>query len=426
MSQIFAFAGFALLAAMVAVVLLRAVARARHTDAADGTERAMKVYRDQLAEVDRDLARGTLSASEAERLRLEVSRRILDLDRAQAVRHVGGPAPEKMRKLAMGTVGAAIVGSAALYAYIGVPGYPDMPLVERHADAAEIRANRDRQAALEAEFAAAFPDGFQFEGREELEPLVAQLRDAVARRPLDPDGLILLVQNETRLGNLRAAIEAQEQLIALRAEGREHLNDLEVLLDLMVNATGGIVSPEAESVIETILARDATNGPALYYTGRMYAQTGRPDMTFRVWRRLHDISAGDDPWMDEVRRTLPELARISGEPRFTLPPRPLPRHVAAPSQADIDAAADLSPEERVQMIEGMVDGLMARLANDGGTAEDWAQLLQALAVLERRDQALAILQEARTVFAARAEDLAVINETAARAGLRISGPDGDN
>jgi cytochrome c-type biogenesis protein CcmH len=83
--------------------------------------------------------------------------------------------------------------------------------------------------------------------------------------------------------------------------------DMAFLLDLMVLATGGWVSPEAEAIVERTLRLDPSNKIALYYLGRMYDQTGRQDMTFRVWRRLHDLSAGDDPWMDEVRAALPDL-----------------------------------------------------------------------------------------------------------------------
>ena len=42
----------------------------------------LDVYRDQLKEVERDLARGVVSESDAERARTEVSRRILQADAA--------------------------------------------------------------------------------------------------------------------------------------------------------------------------------------------------------------------------------------------------------------------------------------------------------------------------------------------------------
>lgn len=421
MSILLQAAGFILIALLVGVILTRAMARASEVAVADGAERAMKVYRDQLSEVERDLARGTLAETEAERLRLEISRRILDLDKDAASRRVGGPAPRSMRLAAYGIILVVVAGSGALYLSVGAVGKRDMPLLDRFADAAEVRRTRPAQAELEAQVAAAFPGDIEFPGRDELEPMVAQLRAALADRPLDIAGHSLLAQNEARLGNLRAAIEAQERVIELRGPAVD-ADDFAYLLDLKVIAAGGFVSPEAETVIEQILRSDPTNGVALYYSGRLYAQTGRPDMTFRIWRRLHEVSPGDAPWIPEIRAALPELARISGEPRFQLPPRSAPAGAEMP-EIDMEAVQQMEPDERDAMIAGMVDGLMARLANDGGTAGDWAQLIRALGVQGRTEEATAILQEARTVFAARPDDLELINSTATAAGLSTPSPE---
>ncbi|MFN4058933.1 MAG: c-type cytochrome biogenesis protein CcmI [Roseinatronobacter sp.] len=411
-------AGFAVLVLMVGAVLVRAVMRAGASEVAGMRERSLQVYRDQLAEVERDLERGTLQSSEAERLRLEISRRILDVDKSGRADLRAGPAGARIA--ALGVILVALAGSAFLYLGIGAAGYPDMPLAQRHADALEARRNRPSQAVLEAQFLAAFPDPEPFEGRDTLEGMVAQLREALARRPDDATGFTLLAQNEARLGNMAAAIAAQVRVIEIKGDAVT-APDLAFLLDLMALATGGVVSPEAEAVIERALRLDPAEPIALYYLGRMYAQTGRPDMTFRVWRRLHEVSRRDDPWMPEIRAALPDLSRISGEPRWTLPPLPAVTS-AGPSAAEIEAAAEMSPEDRMAMIEQMVDGLMARLANDGGTAQDWAQLVRALTVLDRRDQAQTILQEARTVFAARADDLALINDMARAVGLTGTAP----
>ncbi len=419
MTELAAYAGFALIALGVALVLGRAVMRAGTIAVGDGRDRAMKVYRDQLSEVERDLMRGTLGTDEAERLRLEISRRILDLDRGEGARPAGRPAPAPMRLLALAVVLVAVLGSGLLYMRVGVPGYADMPLVERHAQAAEARRTRPGQAELEAEFARAFGEPRTLEGQEELESMVAQLREVMLNRSEDVTGWRLLAQNEARLGNYAQAISAQERVVALLGENAGS-GDLAQLLDLMVIAAGGLVSPEAEVVIERILRRDPSDGVALYYTGRMYAQTGRPDMTFRVWRRLHELSTADAPWLPEIRAALPELARISGEPRFTLPP--LPASARGPTAGDLDAAEEMEPEDREAMIEGMVGNLSARLASEGGPADDWARLIRALAVLGREEQARAVLGEARQVFAAQAAELALINEAAAQAGLAGGAP----
>jgi cytochrome c-type biogenesis protein CcmH len=50
------------------------------------------------------------------------------------------------------------------------------------------------------------------------------------------------------------------------------------------------------------------------------------------------------------------------------------------------------------MIGAMVEGLAARLGNQGGPPEDWARLIQALGVLGQVDRARAIWAEARLVF----------------------------
>ena len=67
---------------MVAVVLLQALRRAGTEAAPTGAEDLI-IYRDQLAEVDRDLVRGVLPPEEAGRLRIEVQRRILEAGRSQ-------------------------------------------------------------------------------------------------------------------------------------------------------------------------------------------------------------------------------------------------------------------------------------------------------------------------------------------------------
>ncbi|NDH20710.1 MAG: c-type cytochrome biogenesis protein CcmI, partial [Rhodobacteraceae bacterium] len=52
----------------------------------DESETQLAIYKDQLSEIERDEARGTLTADEAKRLRTEVSRRILARFASSAVR----------------------------------------------------------------------------------------------------------------------------------------------------------------------------------------------------------------------------------------------------------------------------------------------------------------------------------------------------
>ena len=138
----------------VAALLLLALLRGREgvepTAAAD-----LRVYRDQLREVDRDLARGLIPAAEADRLRADIGRRVLEADRAL---HEGAAATEAPRALTMAmAAGLVAILAGGVWTYVarlGAPGYPDLPIAQRIAMAEEVRAARPGQAAAEAELAA--------------------------------------------------------------------------------------------------------------------------------------------------------------------------------------------------------------------------------------------------------------------------------
>ena len=69
------------------------------------------------------------------------------------------------------------------------------------------------------------------------------------------------------------------------------------------------------------------------------------------------------------------------------------------------------------MIEGMVAGLSDRLATQGGPPEEWAQLIGALGVLGRRDQAAAIYANAIDVFADNPSAMDLLTRAGQRAGV---------
>ena len=389
-------------------------AQARAEAVGDGAppKREMQVYAAQLREIERDVARGTVSEEEAARLRTEIARRLLEADRAKRV--AIDRAPPAMRRIGLALIPVIALIAGVTYWHWGAPGYPDLPLAQRHAEAAQMRAARPSQAELEAEWAANPQRPALGEPDAEFATLLERLREVLETRPLDIEGHRLLARNEANIGNIAAAAAAQARVVEL-AGAEVALGDQVLLAEFMVLAAGGVVSPEAESVLERILRRDPTNGLARYYTGLMFAQTGRPDLTFRLWRGLLDDSRPDAPWVPHLRATLPDLAQIAGV-RYQLPP-PEASGARGPSQSDMQAAMDLDPEARAQMIGGMVEGLAARLAASGGPAEDWARLIAALGVLEQSDRARAIWAEAQRLFADQPEGLAQIEAAARGAGV---------
>jgi cytochrome c-type biogenesis protein CcmH len=87
------------------------------------------------------------------------------------------------------------------------------------------------------------------------------------------------------------------------------------------------------------------------------------------------------------------------------------------SDADMAAAAEMSSEDRAAMIEGMVGQLETRLLADGGPAEDWLRLINALQVLNQTDRGTAALRAAEVDLAADPGALQAVREAAAAAGF---------
>jgi cytochrome c-type biogenesis protein CcmH len=284
--------------------------------------------------------------------------------------------------------------------------------------AEDARANRPDQATAEAE-AAALPR-LPVQAGEDYLRLMERLRETVADRPDDVQGQRLLARNEAALGNFADARAAQERVVALlgdAAAGQDYAD----LADLMVLGAGGYVSPEAEAALARALERDPTNGAARDYSGLLMIQVGRPDLGFRLWSGLLEQSRPDDPWVGPIASQIRGLAQIAGERNYQmpqlsaapLPPAPPP----GPTTEQVEAAADMTPEERMEMIRGMVTGLSDRLASEGGPPEDWARLIGALGVLGEAEQARAIAEEAEEVFAGNDPALSMIAEARIRAGL---------
>ncbi len=407
----------AFLTALCAAVLAFGLMRRRGGDAAGA--RDMQVYRDQLREVDRDLERGVITPAEAERVRLEVSRRLLAAKhKAEDLPSAAGAGPSPVLA---GLVAVLIfAGAFVLYRQLGAPGYPDMPIADRLAVAERLHQNRMSQAEAEARA----PKREQPPGvtQRHLE-LMDKLRAAMVKRPDDLEGQQLLADNEARLGNFAAARKAQQRVIEIKGD-QANAADFVNLADLMALAADGYISPEAEAALQRALAVDPRNGGARYYMGLMYAQIGRPDLAFEMWRTLLDESLPQAPWVPPIRDQIELVARDAGI-TYRLPPEPAPNAggdapvagLPGPSAADVAAAQEMSAQDRNAMIRSMVDRLSTRLASDGGTAKEWARLIGALGVLGETDRAAKAWADAQQVFAGTPADLDVVRAAAENAGV---------
>lgn len=385
---------------VVVVALLVAAMRRVPVQAADGAASDLAVYRDQLAEIERDLARSTIGPDEAARLRAEIGKRVIEADRERKAAPAVGPSATAYR-LALVLVGGLVVPGALLaYWGLGAPGYPDMALAPR---LAALDAGMAVRPAQEAELATL--------GRARDADLDQQLQVELAA-VTDPSALRDRFRGAFEAGRMQEAVRLQERLLAVIGDAAGSNDHANLALALVAEASG-YVSPEAEAALRASLKADMSNELSRYLVGEMFLQGGRFDQAFRFWRPIAEDGTPGSPWVTSIRERIGEVADLAGIP-YDLPKEAAP---AGPTAGDVAAAGEMSPQDRQAMIEGMVKQLSDRLATQGGAVEDWNRLIRSLAVLERLPEAQAVYDEAKARFDGNPAEMSFLRLAAVETGL---------
>jgi cytochrome c-type biogenesis protein CcmH len=351
-------------AAAVAALLLPL--RRRVSQALPRAAYDLEIYRDQLAEVERDLVRGLIGEAEAKAARIEIARRALAVSAASEAAVAVAPR-RAAPNLAFIAAALAPLIAILLYVQVGSPGLPGQPLATRLADAASDGARRDQE-------------------------LIAQLEARLRETPDDLRGWQLLARSYTTLGRTQDAVRAWREVRRLAPNNPEFAG---ALGEALVQAADGTVTPEARTLFDAATRQDANDPRARFYIGLAQAQAGESRAAVQTWTDLVAISPADAPWVPTVRA---QIARLAGEAKIdptTVAPSPEAKALAgrntaaAPSAGgDAEAIARLPAPEREQMIRGMVESLAARLEVQPDDLEGWRRLGRARRVLGEIDKSI--------------------------------------
>jgi cytochrome c-type biogenesis protein CcmH len=333
------------------------------------------VYRDQLAEVDNDLASGLIGSGEAEAARVEIGRRLI----AAADQNRDAPVGSNIRLRRVAAV-VALIGlpmvAVATYLPLGSPRLADFPLAERARGA---------------------------EGKQPLEQLVAQVEQHLEKNPTDGRGWTVLAPVLARLGRFDDSVRAFRNSITYNGETADRRADLG---EVMAAAAGGVVTAEAKGEFERAQALDAGEAKASYFLGLAAEQDGRKTDAAEIWRAMLAKGPVDAPWRPLVTAA---LTRVAGEP----PAAP------ALSPETMAAAKDMNTGDREAMIKGMVERLATRLKQNGDDVEGWLKLVRAYLVMGDQEKAKGAQSDARQAVSGDAERLKQLND-----GLKNLGLDG--
>jgi len=367
-----------MLCAVVAVVVWPLIRV--NQDAREEADFDIEVFRDQLAEIGREHDEGRLEYAEAEAAKAEISRRILAADTARRRQsHANTRQPAAAVALAAILFGSAI----SAYLYTGSPGQPSRPFAER---ADERKQHADRQNR----------------GRMDLASLADRLKKRLEQDKDSVEGWQLLARTYMTMGNYAEAVPTFERLMSLQPGDA---GTYAAYAEAITLAANGSVTPKSRVAFEQALAKDAKEPTSRFYLGLADWQSGDYQRAYDRWVSLMGDTRADAPWAEVLQQRLAEASEKLGLDVAALPkPAPAPagpapaRAPGGPSQADVAAAQEMSPEDRQEMIRGMVEGLAAKLEENPANFEGWMRLIRSYGVLGDKAKAKEALDKALQQF----------------------------
>ena len=223
---------------------------------------------------------------------------------------------------------------------------------------------------------------------ESVEQLAARLQSD----PGDLDGWVLLGRSYVVLQRYAEAADALRQAAALSGGDPDVLG---MLGEAIVWANGGVVVPEADRVFRQVLEARPDDPASRFHLALARAQAGQVQEAYEMWLALAADTPADAAWRGDLEALIRQAAGMLDVEPGVLPQGPsLADAPTGPTADDVAAAADMSPEERMEMIRGMVEGLAARLEENPDDAQGWRRLARSYAVLGEAEKAAETLRRA--------------------------------
>ena len=234
----------------------------------------LEVYRDQLRELDRDLARGTIGAAEAAAARDEIRRRALAAE-SRNEEGTAVPAQTLSRPTVLLLAAAVPALSLALYAVLGRPELADRNLLTA----------QEQPRGPSAEDMRAAEDMTPEERQEMIRGMVDRLAERLEETPGDLAGWLRLGRAQAVLGELDKSADAYGRALALAPDNVRVLTFYTMAV-LRLRNPDDPVDPQLLELFERLHALEPRHPLALYYLGRHAFDLGREAEGKAYWRRL--------------------------------------------------------------------------------------------------------------------------------------------
>tara|TARA_R110002020_G_scaffold18931_7_gene65457 strand:+ start:3682 stop:5289 length:1608 start_codon:yes stop_codon:yes gene_type:complete len=369
----------AVMTAAATLALLGPVARARRSAPDAPESHDVEVYRDQLTEIDRDLADGLVDSVQADVARTEISRRLLTAARKIEAANADSAAADNSRLRRAVVIAVALfmpVAAVTAYVELGRPDLPQLPL--------SARLQTEPQST-------------------DIGMLIAKAEQHLADNPDDGRGWDVLGPIYMRTGRFEDAAAAFQRAISILGPSPSRQAGLG---EALFSAAGGIVTEEASLAFQTARELDSTDPRPRFYLAIALAQSGKTTEARAAFAGMLATAPEGAPWIPAVESQIAALQTGSAADA--------PRN---PSAADIAAAQNMSPEDRQAMIGSMIESLAAKLAANPDNIEGWLRLVRSYVVSGSRDKAQVALDRAFAVFTPSGAENRALNALANELGL---------
>ncbi|MDH5286787.1 MAG: c-type cytochrome biogenesis protein CcmI [Betaproteobacteria bacterium] len=343
----FAVVAAAMLLAALAWILVPLLKR-RPVAAIASEASNLAVLRDARAELEADLANGTISADQYDVSRTELDRRVLEETRASDADSV---TPQRSGALT-GAIVAALMPIAAvvLYLVLGTPSAlsPDA--------ARSAGAPSDEQHATSPQ---------------QIEAMIEQVKQKLAADPNNVDGWVVLARTYYVTGRAEEAVKAYEKATSLVPDHADLLADY---ADALGVAQGRSLDGKPEEIIARALKADPNHWKANALAGTVAFNRKQYAKAAGYWERATAAVPPDSPIAQSLAGSLAEARQLAGMPAAapaapavaaaSPPPSPAAggARVAGRVALSPTLAASVQPEDAVYVFARPADGSRAPLA----------------------------------------------------------------
>ena len=289
------------------------------------------VYRDQMAELDREFVMGNLSYEELKAARDELSERLLadvaGLDQANPPTAPATAVVWRKPWLSIGLLVLVVpVASMLMYSVMGEPVALDPRALQQGVDSsAEVTPEKLTEMAV---------------------ALTRRLQD----EPNSMEGWVMLGRVQRARGHFEESAEALGKALALSRDDNLSIERAEVL----AQQNGGSFAGEPWAIIQRVLTADPHHLNALFLAGSASYAEMNFRSALRFWERAREVVPADSPDAPELDRAIAEAREKMGLP--AIPPRAA--GATADTQASKATLAATSISGRVTLVKEL-KGLVA-------------------------------------------------------------------